>query len=120
MLGLIFTSASFIIPAWIAWRKRRWWDAAAAAALTATSVSYHGTLHPVAHAIDKSLAHGLGFAYALVGLHHRRRFRWVMVPFAAGIGIFVFVTNGSHAPYWHMGFHVLEQIAWVGRLHLVS
>jgi hypothetical protein len=120
MLGLIFTSASFLVPAWMAWCKHRWWDAAAAGALTTTSLAYHGTLHPLAHTIDKSLAHGLGFTYALVGLHHHRRLRWVMVPFCAGIGIYVFVTNGSNAPYWHMSFHILEQIAWIGRIYVDS
>ena len=118
--GLVVTSLGFAIPTLIAFRKRRWVTTASCGALTLTSIAYHGTLHPLAHTIDMTLAHIMGMGWA--GESVRR----ALVIGRPADGVICTMTIGSMLIYlmksrnnftptskmWHMAFHGLSQSAW--------
>jgi hypothetical protein len=119
-LGLVFTSATFAVPAIWALHRKFWGTAASCSVLTVTSLAYHGTVHPLAQNIDMAIAHSLGAVWIVEGLKrlivNRRKSDVVVVALtASSIATYLFKSRTSmhaNSKFWHMGFHVLAQSAW--------
>lgn len=127
--GLVATSTGFLFPGFWAWRRRAWVDAVASAAVTVSSLAYHGTRHRVAQAVDMAIAHTcgvVGVTRSVWLVVRRRRARQptarTAAPLAvmlAGIGVYVFKSRSNHTPMsarWHMVFHVCSQWAWTSHV----
>lgn len=68
MLLLTCSSLVFIIPAIVARRKKRKFDALACSCLTGTSILFHGIGHWWMYVLDAFLAHSMVIGYTLKGI----------------------------------------------------
>lgn len=119
-IGLVITSLGFIIPSFFAWKHRKMFDAKASSILALTSVLYHGTLHPLAHMVDYTVAHTIGALS--IGRTFRRVFiwkkwneRWIFFGTITSLGIYWFKSRCNFditSSHWHMLFHVYSQAIW--------
>jgi hypothetical protein len=119
-IGLVITSAGFLIPAVLSFRKKNIRDAAATGLLAVTSVLYHGTLHPLAHLVDDLYAHVIGALYFAESV--RRRFKYrrksdiatFRLACASVLCYYVQknVPKGVQSARWHMGVHLCANTAW--------
>ena len=127
-IGLIISSACFIIPGILAWRKKHHVETVASGLITATSIGYHGTLHPFFKAVDMTVAHVAGIG-ALVKSVHRlirkqtKRHRWTSMAVVGGTtgSIAVYWFKSKNNPYassalWHQLFHHMAQLTWMVHL----
>jgi uncharacterized Tic20 family protein len=120
-IGLVLTSFGFFLPAFIAWKKKKWLDAQVSAVLAMTSVFYHGSLHPLAHQIDLGVAHSVGALSVVRGLHYaytsRKRIDFVLLfGTFASIGVYwkksrIVIDDSSKI--WHMVFHIMCESTWI-------
>ena len=119
-VGLVITSFGFFIPAYIAFIRRRKKDAFRAGLLAVSSIAYHGTVHPLAHAIDACIAHGCGVIYFKETLDriviHKYFGDIVGLAGLTSAGfIYLFKSKFNPHPsnsYWHLGLHILAQATW--------
>jgi|APGre2960657373_1045057.scaffolds.fasta_scaffold01208_3 hypothetical protein len=125
-VGLVLTSAGFAVPAIWAVRRRFWGTAVSCGTLTVTSLAYHGTVHPVAQAVDMAIAHLMGVVWAAEGgrrlfVHRRKSDATVVALTACSIATYLTKSRTSVHPnskWWHMAFHLLSQGAWC--IHLFA
>jgi hypothetical protein len=115
--GLVCTSVGFLLPAYLAFRKRRRLDAIASTALATTSVLFHTTFHPTIKVIDMTIAHSAG-AYSMVRAIKSKDI-WGMIATPICAFIFYGVSKGRDGPsarYGHMGMHMTAIAYWIAHL----
>jgi len=120
-MGLVVSSCGFFIPAMVAFVRKQRIHALRAGALAVSSIAYHSTTHPVAHAIDACVAHGYGAAYwkeSFVRFRaHGRLCDAIALGNLTGAGLIYLVKSkfNKHvnSRYWHLGLHVFAQATWV-------
>lgn len=109
------TSACFIIPAVVAWKKARMRrDAMAISGLALTSIGFHSTYHPLIYHIDRLYAHAFATYYSYLALCKAVFTRHVM-PLVYSVGVLLcwkrecHITSMTpmlvHVPL-HMGIHL--------------
>lgn len=117
-VGLLITSSAFLLPAWVAKRKKKRGFEWACKALTATSLVFHSRLfHPYALWIDKLYVHSFAVFYGVKSFVFALRRcsipHGIMCSLAAiPLGIYnhkVRGTDGLESQLWHMMFHVSGQ-----------
>jgi hypothetical protein len=115
-IPLVLTSACFMIPSIIGFFRRHMVDAVVTAALSCTSLWYHGTNSYLAYVIDKTYAHVYAIMYScnsivrLVRLH--RVCDGVIVVFTA-ISIACYMKEGNTLnTQLHAGLHTSSIIAF--------
>lgn len=123
--GLVATSAGFLAPAIIAWKKRRPLHAFFSTLLALTSTLYHGTVHPIAHRVDKFYAH-------MIGAHFIGRGLFLSLVYGrhlclAGTSAILWVyfgrsqrTDGFESKMWHMTLHIIAATGWAVYLYKES
>lgn len=119
--GLIITSSGFVLPFFIAKRKKKQRHMLMSAGLTCTSLWFHATLSPLSMTIDKIYAHSLGCIFWCESIHNLwRRRRRIDVVFVATINgvIYIYfcksrVNDGWVGHLWHMTMHVAAIGGWV-------
>ena len=124
--GLVCTSLGFIIPAIVAYRRKRPRMGHSCSLLTVTSVLYHGTQKKVFKWMDIVYAHSVAICYSYLGVKkwilYRRPYDTVILGGIAGsIWIFYKQSCDKTNPfqdYWHMGLHGLSQLTWI--LHAID
>lgn len=124
--GLVATSVGFLLPGIWAWRRRAWVDACASAVVTLTSVAYHSTQHPVAHAIDVAIAHtcgAIGIVRSVASAVRRRSRRRAAIAANTMAGVAIYLVKSRNntrasSARWHMLFHVMCQSAWMAQVRL--
>jgi hypothetical protein len=128
-IGLVLTSMGFLIPGWMAWRRRfrkgREIDIITSAVLSTSSILYHGTLHPLAHRFDIFVAHGVGLlsiGRSMLNVIAWRR-GWIELGILGGtlgsIGVYLCKSRANphdNCKYWHMLFHLSGQATWVSHI----
>lgn len=119
--GLVFSSCAFIIPSYVAYRKKKKMMAKSCSILTITSILYHGTNHYICKTVDVIYAHTLGFSYSLLSVYKWLRYRRsidVVIIGGVGTSIYIFfnkVCNNEivNQNNWHMLMHFISQGTWV-------
>lgn len=111
--GLVVTSAGFFIPCIAAFRRRAFRHSALSGVLAVTSLFYHGTLHPLAHRVDRFYAHSVGILHTLDIVSAPRLQKIIML----GTPVYLYFTKslkteGTESCFWHMAVHVTSVIAW--------
>ena len=117
-LGLLFTSGAFLLPAWIAKRKKKRTLAWACRILTVTSVWFHSQVFQrLAYLVDKSYAHTFAAVFstkAVVEAFIRRSPKHILLSASSLIPISLYKTkviqtDGIESNVWHMIFHLTGQ-----------
>lgn len=120
-VGLVLSSCTFLIPAFLAYRKRRYIMARTCGVLTVTSVLYHGTQNLFFKSIDIVYAHTVAIAYTWTSIKkyiHYRRLYDVIILSGVGSSIYIFYSKSCNKtePYqdhWHMVMHFISQGTWI-------
>ena len=119
--GLVISSCTFLIPTFMAFRRRRFIMANACGILTVTSVLYHGTQHIFFKTIDIFYAHSVALAYTLTSIKkyiHYRRLYDVIILSGVGSSIYIFYYKScnkseQYQDHWHMIMHFISQGTWI-------
>jgi len=120
-IGLIITSAAYVIPVIFAIKRKVFHVGRTCAALTTTSLLYHGTQHPVCLKIDEIVAHTAGICYSIISVKNvltkKRIIDVAIAACALGSGWMFFFkskpcTVEHISRYWHMGVHGLSNVGW--------
>jgi hypothetical protein len=123
-IGLVITSAGFLIPFVIAHRKKDKKHMVLSSALACTSLWFHGIGSHLSFVVDKAYAHTLGTIFWIESLQNfwkrRRRLDVIFVATTNGI-IYVYFCHtkgrqGMTSHLWHMAMHVIAIGGWVGYL----
>lgn len=115
---LVCTSAFFLVPTLLALRRKAYDISTACGILTATSLGYHSTQHPVAHAIDLTYVHGISAAYMSQAIKHAIQFNNPISAAAVTMGIcsgiiYYKESCGKTNKIAHAIVHGTAQGAWV-------
>lgn len=119
--GLVISSCTFLVPTFLAYRKRRYIMAKTCGVLSLTSVLYHGTQHVFFKTIDIFYAHSVAIAYTWTSIKkyvQYRRLYDVFILSGVGTSIYIFYhkscnKNEPYQDHWHMAMHFISQGAWV-------
>lgn len=114
--GLIFTSAGFFLPAWLARRKNARVDMCASTVLATSSLIFHSTLHPTVQVVDMTISHvigGINFIRSLVNARTKRRCKDIVgiVATPACAYIFYALSKGKDSVAGHIGHMALHATA---------
>ncbi len=119
--GLICTSAGFLIPAFLAFRKRKVVDTVASTALAITSLLFHTTLHPTVKVVDMTLAHSIGIYSMARSTKNWWKTKgikeaWGVIATPACAMMFYGISKGRDgllAHCGHMGLHLTAITYWI-------
>lgn len=119
-IGLLVTSAGFLMPMLVANRLQRHEERDLVAALAASSLLYHGTVHPLAKVLDMGVAHLVGLRFLWKGTKNMlwgTTFQDVAGMMFSGLSLWMYYAR-SHmiqdeyvSRRWHMGVHITGQAA---------
>lgn len=115
--GLVCTSLGFLIPAWLAHRRRKKALSNTFKVLATTSALYHGTQHPVCHVIDACYVHGMAVIISIKSLWSCVRNPSLLkgaLMTTISIPLYIYYgkslqTKTPESALWHMLFHVTSQ-----------
>lgn len=117
--GLVCTSVGFLIPAVMAFRKRKRIDAIASSTLATTSILFHTTLHPAIKVVDMVVAHTIG-AYSFFRSAKNKDVCGVVATPACA-ALFYGISKGRdgiRAHCGHMAMHVTAITYWIVHLSM--
>jgi len=118
--GLVISSITFSIPAYVAYKRKKKHMSKCCSLLTLSSVLYHGTNNIIVKTIDVLYAHFLGFSYSVMSISNfikqRRIYDFVLMTGSLGT-VYIFIgkvsdINNKYVNRWHMGMHYLSQGLW--------
>lgn len=114
--GLIITSAGFLLPAWVARRKKARFDMCASTTLAATSLLFHSTLHPTIQMVDMTVSHiigGVNLVRSVINTRKMRRCKDVVGIIATPVcaGLFYGISKGRKGAVAHVGHMALHATA---------
>lgn len=116
--GLLLTSSTFLLPAWIAKRRKKNMLSLACRILTATSVWFHSTfMNNISFVIDKTYAHSFAIyfgAKSLLQSFHQKSITHAFMCSSMLVPIAIYTqkvrkTDGLESQLWHMAFHITGQ-----------
>lgn len=121
-IGLIITSIGFFLPAWIAKQRSQKRNTIIISSLATSSIFYHGTLHPYAHAIDVIVAHSVAINYLFLGVKNIARYKRGHDMIGLLLGMLsthmyynksLPTRNEKISRKWHMKVHIAAQLGLI-------
>lgn len=119
-VGLIVTSAGFLIPMMVAHRLHKYEERDLLGSLATSSLLYHGTVHPMAKFLDIGVAHLVSVQFLCRGMKRMmRNMMWNDITGMAlsGLSMWMYyarstqILNEAISRRWHMGVHITAQLA---------
>jgi hypothetical protein len=118
-IPLLITSLGFFIPTIIAIRNRKYAHGALIGTLACTSCLYHGTLHFVAHSIDRLVAHCAGVVFILhtfkFHIYDRRIIHWQRAAIGSSAILAYWcrsrLLEGEISARWHLFVHIASIVS---------